>query len=88
MKIHKSKCVDHELQADMDYTNTLRERMLRLEPDAHCTYHHAFGGCNGFWQSHIWGVPLSGECATQRDALIAGIAALENDLEGEADEAD
>jgi len=73
---------------DRDEVKKLGGRMIGLEPDSHCTYHHPYGGNPGFWQAHIWGDPISGECITETEALLEGIATLERRAGKGANEAD
>lgn len=57
-------CPDSALQAYLDAQTKAVEKVKKLNPEAHATYHHPTGRYTHGWQVHIWGKPVSGMHAT------------------------
>jgi hypothetical protein len=60
----------------MKTTKQLLVTLKELNPEAHCTYHHAVWGQEVGWVSHLWGVPISGYHEDKTIALREAINVL------------
>lgn len=53
-------CPCTELQALIDAETQAFSEVKKLNPNAHCTYHHPTGCHNSGYQVHEWGKAISG----------------------------
>lgn len=53
------------------------KELLKLESNAHVTYHYPTVDSGG-WQVHVWGYPLSDKCQNKLDAVYEAIENLKN----------
>lgn len=60
-----NRCLSDDLQAVFDYQNSLMEKILKINPDAHCTYFPV----EDAYQVSEWGKPISRMHKTKIDAL-------------------
>jgi hypothetical protein len=54
----------------------LTKQLQRLNPDAHCTYHHPTGVGEWGYHVHEWGKPISGYHPNKLVALREAISVL------------
>lgn len=69
-------CPDSELKAILDETSKLEKKLKKLNPEAHCTYHHPTGNSPHGFQVHEWGKEITGFFPSKNAALIEAIKIL------------
>lgn len=70
-------CPDEELQKFLDEIEKKTKEVKKINPDAHCTYHHPTVGNPPYgWVVHSWGNPISSYFPTQLGALTDAINKL------------